>query len=75
MQKIIFSIFAPFLVAIVLRVVLFLVGLIALLFSKNLAGDIAGFHTFEWDESYLYWILVVIVTFFVEMAVWSEEDK
>ena len=31
------------------------------------AEELAGFNMFIWDESWLYWILVLLGTFYVEM--------
>lgn len=82
MQKVILSIFCPALVAIVLRIafVLFGFSLFGIGHVYELGKDFLGivehniayFNSFTWDSSWPYWILVVIITFFLEMSIWDD---
>ncbi len=79
-KKVILSIFAPFIIAIAIRAALFIIAVVVRLgeliyHTKGLAKTIGGFDTFSWDESYLYWIMVIIATFYVEMLIWDERTK
>lgn len=80
MKKIILSIFAPFIVAIAIRAALFIIAVVVRLgeliyHTKGFAKTIGGFDTFSWDESYLYWIIVIIATFYAEMLIWDKDNK
>lgn len=81
-MKIVLTEFVPILVAIGVRVVLALAGLILalpwLLFDvmDNLgefAKVIGDFDTFNWNESWGYWILVIIGSFMAEMVIWQDD--
>ena len=81
-MKIVLTVFAPILVAIAVRIALFLIGLIVglLLVSllnidafANFADDLMMFDPFAWDESWGYWILVAIGSFLAEMAIWGDD--
>ena len=80
MQKVILSLFCPILVAIIIRVILFIIafvlGLLGFIFNAgkeyvNFVSNIGTFDTFVWNESWLFWGLVVIITFVVEMIIWN----
>lgn len=77
MQKIIFSIFTPFLIAVIIRIILFILGLVLyyLFGFSRLGKGIGGFDSFTWDESYLFWVIVGLLTFYVEMLIWDEDNK
>lgn len=81
MQKIIISIFAPFFIAVIVKIVLVILGAFLYYvgglfgFSKSLAANIANFDTFTWDESYVFWIIVGALTFHIEMLIWDEDNK
>ena len=81
MQKRILSIFSPFLIAIIVR--LFYVfwgfgflcaGYIAdqIYWAKSNMNSISSFDTFNWDASWHYWCIVLILTFFAEMDIWRD---
>ena len=88
-MKFIYAIFAPALVAIVVRIIAFLAGIILAICAEliSLLGIIeniprefdhfckglALFETFVWDESWFYWGAVVVVTFFIECIIFSED--
>ena len=81
MQIVILSLFCPILVAIAVRIVLWIIGFILALGGSILnAGrgfmefteSIALFDTFVWDESWGYWAIVAIITFIGEMVIWEE---
>ena len=82
MQKVILSLFCPILVAIAVRIVLFIVAFILSLggyllnageeFGRFVLG-LGGFNTFVWNESWGFWALVAILTFFAEMFIWQED--
>ncbi len=78
-MKIVCTIFAPFLVAIGIRLVLMLLGLIIYLLKdiigffitalsvdeiRDFSETIAGFKTFLWNESWFFWVLVIIRNFY-----------
>lgn len=77
-RKVVLAIFAPALVALVVRITLFILALpifgIAFIepsFQYD-AEELAGFNMFIWDESWLYWILVLLGTFYVEMKIFNK---
>lgn len=84
MQKVILSFFCPALVAIGLRIAFVLFGFSLFgighvyEFGKDFLGivehNIAYFDTFTWDSSWPYWILVVILTFLMEMIIWEDNS-
>ena len=85
MQKIILSLFCPVLIAIVVRIILFVIGFVLALggyvMDASHNGDymkftesIAMFKTFVWDESWCFWVIVAILTFFGEMIIWDENN-
>lgn len=80
-MKVVLTVFAPMLVAIAIRLVLFLVGLVIGLpcyllgIAESLvefSDSIAMFDTFVLEESWGYWILVAIGSFLAEAGIWSE---
>ena len=83
MQKVILSLFCPILVAIAVRIVLFVIAFILALggqlvnaergFMKFTEG-LGLFKTFVWDESWGYWAIVAILTFLGEMIIWDESN-
>lgn len=84
MQKVILSLFCPILVAIIIRVILFIIafvlGLLGFIFNAgkeyvNFVSNIGTFDTFVWNESWLFWGLVVIITFVAEMIIWSTPNS
>lgn len=80
MQNVILSTFAPFIITIAIRAVLFIIAIILRLgeliyHTQGFAKTIGAFDIFSWDESYLYWIMVIIATFYVEMLIWDESNK
>lgn len=80
-MKIVLTVFAPLLTAIAIRIILFLIAIIPALLGwifeenslMNLATGIGGFDPFVWNESWGYWILVVIGTFMAEMVIWQDD--
>lgn len=81
MQKVILSLFCPVLVAIAVRIVLWIIGFILGLGGLIINAErgfmkftesIALFDTFVWDESWGYWVIVAILTFLGEMLIWEE---
>lgn len=81
-MRIVLTIFAPFLVAVILRLALVLLALLVVSpwssvweEAEYFAELLADFDTFSWDESWLYWICVGIGSFFAEMSIWSNEDR
>ena len=85
MQKVILSIFSPFAVAIVVRIVLLLIGLELAItgfcfgFDKPMKGEIARelveFNIFNSDLAVLFWGIVLVILFFVEMAIWEDRSN
>ena len=80
MQRVILSLFCPILVAIIIRVILFLIafilGWIGIFFNArkeyvDFLADIGAFDTFVWNDSWLFWGIVAIITFVAEMIIWS----
>jgi hypothetical protein len=80
MQKFILSIFTPFLVAVLVRIALFIIGFVIAIIEESTGSStevgvhIGFFDTFTWDESYLFWIIVGVLTFFAEMLVWDDDN-
>lgn len=85
MQRVIISLFCPAIVAIVVRIVLWLIG-----FALNIIGlfgdkgsdlrklqktgeAIAQFDTFTWENSWGFWVIVIIVTFIAEYVIWDDD--
>lgn len=68
-RKIVLAIFAPALVALALPI--FGIAFIEPSFQYD-AEELAGFNMFIWDESWLYWILVLLGTFYVEMKIFND---
>ena len=85
MQKVILSIFSPFGVAIVIRIVLLFIGWgLAITeycfgFDKPVKGDIARdlgeFNIFNSDLAILFWGIVLVILFLVEMAIWEDRGN
>ena len=85
MQKVILSIFCPFGVAIVIRIVLLFIGWgLAITeycfgFDKPVKGDIARdlgeFNIFNSDLAILFWGIVLVRLFLVEMAIWEDRGN
>lgn len=83
-MKIVLTIFAPALVAIILRIILLVLCLaISILNSfiriideetlKTVENILVEFNMFSWDESWLYWVLVIIGSFLAEISIWNED--
>lgn len=78
-MKVVLTVFAPFIVAIILRLALLIIGLLLGIISfiiddlKEFAEMIVEFETFSWDEAWFYWILVGIGIFFAELLIWNED--
>ena len=87
-MRIVLTVFAPLLVAIGIRLILFLLGFILSLLgflieefiTSYTFGNIvdylefiATFDTFDFEESWFYWILVIIGSFIAEYIIWSED--
>lgn len=81
MQKRILSIFSPFLIAILVRIIYvlwgygyFCVDYVAedIGWAKSHLNSIGFFDTFKWDESWHYWIVVLFLTFLAEMDIWRD---
>lgn len=79
MLRVIFSLFCPVIVAIIIRVILFTLAFVLALFGKmfnaskeikELIDNIGFFETFIWNDSYLYWGIVVIIVFIAEVWIW-----
>ena len=81
--KIILTIFAPVLLAILWRIILAILCLVVgyvywiNIIDKETFRDaenlLIDFNMFSWDESWLYWVLVIISTFLAEMIIWSTD--
>lgn len=83
MQKRILSIFSPFLIAIIVRLIyvlwgygFFCAGYVAdkMDWAKSNMNSIGFFDTFSWNESWHYWGIVLILTFLAEMDIWRDEE-
>ena len=83
MQKVILSLFCPILVTIIIRVILFIIafvlGFLGFIFNArkeyvDFVSNIGTFETFVWNESWLFWGIVVIITFVAEMIIWSVQN-
>ena len=81
MQKRILSIFSPFLIAIIVRFIyalwgygFFCAGYIAnkMDWAKSNMNNIGFFDTFNWDVSWHYWGIVLVLTFLAEMDIWRD---
>ena len=81
MQKRILSIFSPFLIAIIVRLIYVLwgygflcAGYVAdrIYWAKSNMNSIGFFDTFNWDVSWHYWGIVLILTFLAEMDIWRD---
>lgn len=76
-KKIILAIFAPALVALAMRIVLFILALPVFgiaFFEPSFHYDaekMAGFNMLVWDESWIYWILVLLGTFYIEVKIFD----
>ena len=84
MLRVILSLFCPVIIAIIIRVILFALAFVLALLGKifnaskeikELIENIGFFDTFIWDDSYLYWGIVVIVVFVAEIIIWSQTDN
>lgn len=82
MQKVIVSLFCPVLVAIAVRIVLFILALILAIGGRIVGAErgffkfcesIGGFETFVWNQSWGFWAIVAILTFLGEMIIWEED--
>ena len=79
-MKVVLTVFAPILVALAIRLALFILGIAIGLLNLFLSGDFGGrtaegigtFETFNFEESWGYWVLVVIGSFLAEIAIWSD---
>lgn len=71
-MKIVLTVFAPFLVAIAIRLALVVIGIVMLFVFGGDMDFLIEFDTFDFDESWAYWILVVFGSFFAEVAIWDE---
>ena len=83
MQKRILSLFSPFLIAIIVRLIYVLWGYGFLCagyvadktdWGKSNMNSIGFFDTFSWDDSWHYWGIVLILTFLAEMDIWRDEN-
>lgn len=83
-MKIVLTIFAPALVAIILRIILlvlclaigilnFFIRIIDEETLKTVGNILVEFNMFSWDESWLYWVLVIIGSFLAEISIWNED--
>jgi hypothetical protein len=81
MQKRILSIFCPFFIAIIVRLIYVLWGYGFLCagyvadkidWAKSNMNSIGFFDTFNWDVSWHYWGIVLILTFLAEMDIWRD---
>lgn len=85
MQKVILSIFSPALVAITMRIIFAVIGLvmagIGYCFDfresqiKSPIRDLVQFDMFKSDTAGFYWIIVLVIVFLMEMAIWEERKK
>ena len=64
----------------IIRVILFIIayvlGVLGLIFNArkeyfDFVSSIGAFDTFVWNESWLFWGIVVILVFIAEMIIWS----
>lgn len=90
-MKYVCAIFAPLLVAIVVRILSFISAYVLIILGEiweflsnankianwytDFCETLAGFETFVWDESWFYWGFVVVVTFFVEIAIFDKDNN
>lgn len=88
MQKIIMGLFAPALIAIAVRFVLFLIAICSMIIAETLkfievlkdvphwvktfCDFIVEFDTFSWNESWGFWIIVILFTFYAEMFIFED---
>lgn len=84
-MKIVLTVFAPVLIAIAIRLLLFLIGIIIgfvifVMLQIDVSSEVGNFleglfafETFDWDESWGYWILVIIGSFMAEMVIWQND--
>ena len=85
MQKVILSIFCPALVAIVIRIIFALIGFVFAGLGycyelgdaqiKSSIRDFVEFDMFKSDTAGFYWIIVLVIVFLMEMAIWEERKK
>ena len=89
MQRFILGLFAPALVAIAVRLVLFIISFCIFIivrilefikmlsevpnWIKKFCDFIVDFDTFSWGESWGFWIIVIVFTFIAEMCIFAEE--
>ena len=81
--KIVLTIFAPALIAIIMRIILAIlclavgilnfIGIIDEETLKEAGNILIDFNMFSWDESWLYWVLVIIGSFLAEIIIWGGE--
>jgi len=72
-MKYVLALFSPALVAIAVRIVLYVLYWISDLLEIKYLYKLLHFETFVWDDSYAYWVIVVILSFFAEMYIFSGE--
>lgn len=75
-QKIVASIFTPFVVAILLETNLSILSIPAsIATSWREMRYLYDFDIFKWDESSGYWVIVLLITGVYEFAIWSIAEK
>lgn len=81
-MNIVLTVFAPILVAIAIRFVLFLIAIVFAIFNliielpdfiEKISKCFFQFDPLVWDESWGYWVLVVIGSFWIELGIWSDD--
>lgn len=81
-MKIVLTVFAPVLAAIAIRFALFLIGFVIGIFEliielpdfiEKIPKCFINFDPLVWDESWGYWVLVVIGSFWIELSIWSDD--
>lgn len=81
-MNIVLTVFSPILVAIAIRFVLYLIAVVFAIFNLiielpdfigKIAVCFAKFDPLVWDESWGYWVLVIIGSFLAELGIWSDD--
>lgn len=81
-MNIVLTVFSPILVAIAIRFVLFLIAIVIAIFEKiielpyfisKISKCFFNFDPLVWDESWGYWVLVIIGSFLAELGIWSDD--
>ncbi|MDH6312699.1 hypothetical protein M2137_001474 [Parabacteroides sp. PFB2-10] len=72
-MKYVLALFSPALIAIAVRIVLFILCWLFEQLDISYLYYLLDFEAFIWDDSYGYWSIVIILTFVAEMYIFSGE--